>query len=157
MGDVPDRLVLGEQARVSGHVIRRIGLAGDGAFVVDGQPLDLEGARRAVAAPAKPARKQRSTMGETPKPPAKDPELLVEVKGVLRVRGFRFQYRTFEGGEAVVVTLDSRASDSHPLSGLGAAMAKLHGAGLHVELGAEDGSLVVAWTKKALEGPPPKR
>lgn len=179
----PENLVIGESAVINGHRVTRLGLFGDGAYQVDDRPHDLESAGLAIAGPVAPAwdemalppvaqlalelsstpaaeaapapPRRRSRSGVRAAARVEVPELLAEVKSAVVARSLKCTHRVFAGGEAVTVTFLGPATDAR--AALERAKTQIGGAGMHAEWGADNASLVVAWTAAVLSGAAPAK
>lgn len=147
--DPIDTLRLGEEATIRGHAVRRVGLCGDGAYLVDGEALSHEAAGWVIATPVpgpqeKAPRAPRAAAVEKPVP-----ELLQAVRDALPGRrGLRFQHRAFAGGEAVEIRATGTEAAARQELEVDVMQAVLR-ARLHVEW-APGGYLVAAWNRAAL-------
>ena len=145
-----DALCLGEETSIRGHRARRVGLCGDGAYLVDGEALSLEAAAWATSRPVSvvPPPPERKPRARPPSALRSVPELLEEVRETLGKGRFRFQHRAFIGGEAVEVWYGGEEDVRAALQG---AQRLLLGARFHVEWSGD--RLVVAANAAALAPP----
>lgn len=169
-------LCIGETVQIGGRSVSRIGLCGDGAYVVDGRAVGLEAVHGTEATAARSAPIEIAVVTSTPvliprrartrvtsgslvaggKPIVAEPEILVDTRdAVLARRSFRFVHRRFDGGEAVTVAPVETMTALGRDSALRVAMIQIRSSGLHVEYGTGAGSLVVAASVTALH-PVPK-